>query len=219
MAGLVPGIHVLGPGRKTWMAGTKPGHDEEWIRFRRVKFSQPLSDSRLPVRPVTDHNGGTQRMSKISPCLWFNGEAEEAAKFYVSLLPDSKIDKIQKSPIDTPGGKAGSVLVVDFTLAGQSYMALNGGTPPEHTHSISFKIDCADQAEVDRLWDGLTSNGGSAVQCGWLRDRYGVSWQIVPSAMLEMLGSADRAAAQRAMQAMMKMVKLDIAELKKAYAR
>ena len=156
-------------------------------------------------------------MSKISPCLWFNGDAEEAAKFYVSLLPDSKIDKIQKSPIDTPGGKAGSVLVVDFTLAGQSYMALNGGTPQEYTHAISFKIDCADQAEVDRLWDALCSNGGSAVQCGWLRDRYGVSWQIVPSVMMEMLGSADHAAAQRAMQAMMGMVKLDIAGLKQAY--
>jgi predicted 3-demethylubiquinone-9 3-methyltransferase (glyoxalase superfamily) len=177
-----------------------------------------MSDSRLSVRPETDRNGGTQRMSKISPCLWFNGDAEEAAKFYVSLLPDSRIDKIQKSPIDTPGGKAGSVLVVQFTLAGQSYMALNGGTPQEYTHAISFKIDCADQAEVDRLWDGLCSKGGSAVQCGWLRDRYGVSWQIVPSVMMEMLGSADRAGAQRVMQAMMQMVKLDIADLKKAYA-
>jgi predicted 3-demethylubiquinone-9 3-methyltransferase (glyoxalase superfamily) len=177
-----------------------------------------MSDSRLFVRPVADRNRGTQRMSKISPCLWFNGEAEEAAKFYVSLLPDSRIDKIQKSPVDTPGGKAGSVLVVDFTLAGQSYMALNGGTPPEHTMAISFKIDCADQAEVDRLWDALSSNGGSAVRCGWLKDRYGMYWQIVPSVMLEILGSADRAGAERAMRAMMQMVKLDIAELQKAYA-
>jgi predicted 3-demethylubiquinone-9 3-methyltransferase (glyoxalase superfamily) len=157
-------------------------------------------------------------MSKISPCLWFNGEAEEAAKFYVSLLPDSKIDKIQNNLVDGPAGKAGSVLVVEFTLAGQQYMALNGGMRQEYTPAISFKIDCADQAEVDRLWDALSSNGGSAVQCGWLRDRYGVSWQIVPSVMLEMLGSADRAGAERAMRAMMQMVKLDIAELKKAYA-
>jgi predicted 3-demethylubiquinone-9 3-methyltransferase (glyoxalase superfamily) len=156
-------------------------------------------------------------MSKISPCLWFKEEAEEAAKFYVSLLPDSRIDRIQKSPVDTPSGKAGSVLVVDFTLAGQSYMALNGGTPPDYTMAISFKIDCADQVEVDRLWDALCSKGGSAVQCGWLRDRYGVSWQIVPSVLLEMLGSADHAGAQRAMRAMMQMVKLDIAELKKAF--
>jgi predicted 3-demethylubiquinone-9 3-methyltransferase (glyoxalase superfamily) len=154
-------------------------------------------------------------MSKISPCLWFDGEAEEAAKFYVSLLPDSKIDKIQNNLVDGPAGKAGSVLVVEFTLAGQKYMALNGGTRFEHTPAISFKIDCADQAEVDRLWDALSSNGGSVVRCGWLKDRYGVSWQIVPSVMLELLGGADRAGAQRAMQAMMQMVKLDIAELKK----
>ena len=156
-------------------------------------------------------------MSKIAPCLWFDTEAEEAAKFYVSLLPNSRIGKIQRNPIDTPAGKAGSVLVVEFTLAGQEFMALNGGQRLEHTHAISFKIDCADQAEVDRLWDALSSNGGAAVQCGWLRDRYGVSWQIVPSIMLKLLGGPDRAGAQRAMQAMMKMVKLDIAALQKAY--
>jgi predicted 3-demethylubiquinone-9 3-methyltransferase (glyoxalase superfamily) len=156
-------------------------------------------------------------MSKISPCLWFDGEAEEAAKFYVSLLPDSRIDKIQKNTVDSRAGKAGSVLVVQFTLAGQEYMALNGGTRFEYTHAISFKIDCADQAEVDRLWDGLSSNGGSVEQCGWLRDRYGVSWQIVPSVLPKLLGGPDAAGAQRAMQAMMKMVKLDIAALQKAY--
>jgi predicted 3-demethylubiquinone-9 3-methyltransferase (glyoxalase superfamily) len=156
-------------------------------------------------------------MSKISPCLWFNGEAEEAAKLYVSLLPDSRIKHIQKNPIDSPAGKAGSVLVVEFTLAGQDYMALNGGTRMEYTPAISFKIDCADQAEVDRLWEALSSNGGSVVRCGWLRDRYGVSWQIVPSVLPELLGGPDRAGAQRAMAAMMQMVKLDIAALKNAY--
>ena len=156
-------------------------------------------------------------MSKISPCLWFDGEAEEAAKFYVSLLPDSRIDKIQKNPVDGPAGRAGTVLVVQFTLAGQEYMALNGGMRFEYTHAVSFKIDCEDQAEVDRLWDALSSNGGSVERCGWLRDRYGLSWQIVPSILPELLGGADRAGAQRAMQAMLQMVKLDIAELKKAY--
>ena len=114
-------------------------------------------------------------MSKISPCLWFDGEAEEAAKFYVSLLPDSRIEKIQKNPVDGPAGKAGTVLVVQFTLAGQEYMALNGGMRFEYTHAVSFKIDCEDQAEVDRLWDALSSNGGSVERCGWLRDRYGLS--------------------------------------------
>ena len=156
-------------------------------------------------------------MSKIAPCLWFADEAEEAAKFYVSLLPDSRIDAVQKSLIDTPSGKAGKVLVVQFTLAGQEYMALNGNTQFEYTPAISFKIDCADQAEVDRLWEGLLSNGGSPVQCGWLTDRYGVSWQITPSVMMKFLGGPDSAGRERAMQAMMKMVKLDIATLQKAY--
>jgi len=153
-------------------------------------------------------------MSKISPCLWFDGEAEEAAKFYVSLLPDSRIERIQKNLVDGPAGKAGTVLVVQFTLAGQQYMALNGGTRFEYTHAISFKIDCDDQAEVDRLWDALSSNGGSVERCGWLKDRYGVSWQIVPAALPELLGGPDRAGAQ---QAMMQMVKLDFAGLQRAY--
>ena len=156
-------------------------------------------------------------MSKISPCLWFNGEAEEAAKFYVSLLPDSRIEKIQRNTTDSRGGKAGTVLVVDFTLAGQRFMALNGGMKVEYTHAISFKIDCADQAEVDRLWDALLADGGRAQQCGWLSDRYGVSWQIVPTALLKYLGGPDAAGAQRAMQAMLGMVKLDLEGLKRAY--
>jgi predicted 3-demethylubiquinone-9 3-methyltransferase (glyoxalase superfamily) len=156
-------------------------------------------------------------MSKISPCLWFDGEAEEAAKFYVSLLPDSRIDRVQKNPVDGPAGKAGTVLVVQFTLAGQEYMALNGGTRFEYTPAISFKIDCADQAEVDSLWDALSSDGGSTQQCGWIRDRYGISWQIVPSVLPQLLGGSDRAGAQRAMQAMLGMTKLDIAALRRAY--
>jgi predicted 3-demethylubiquinone-9 3-methyltransferase (glyoxalase superfamily) len=156
-------------------------------------------------------------MSKISPCLWFDGEAEEAAKFYVSLLPDSRIEKVQKNTVDGPAGKAGTVLGVEFTLAGQRFMALNGGTRFEYTHAISFKIDCADQAEVDRLWDALSANGGSVERCGWLKDRFGVSWQIVPTALVQYLGGPDSAGARRAMQAMMQMVKLDIAGLKNAY--
>jgi predicted 3-demethylubiquinone-9 3-methyltransferase (glyoxalase superfamily) len=156
-------------------------------------------------------------MSKISPCLWFDGEAEEAANFYVSLLPDSRVEKVQKNPVDGPAGKAGTVLVVEFTLAGQRYMALNGGMRVEYTRAISFKIDCADQAEVDRLWDALSSNGGKVERCGWLRDRYGLFWQIVPSMLPELLGGSDRAGAERAMQAMLQMVKLDIAALRKAH--
>ena len=156
-------------------------------------------------------------MSKISPCLWFNGEAEEAANLYVSLLPDSRIEKIQRNLVDGPAGKAGTVLVVDFTLAGQRFMALNGGMKMEYTHAVSFKIDCADQAEVDRLWDALRANGGKAEQCGWLKDRFGVSWQIVPTALMKYIGGSDSAGAKRAMQAMLEMVKLDVEGLKRAY--
>lgn len=155
-------------------------------------------------------------MSKISPCLWFDSEAEEAANFYVSLLPNSRIDHVQRNVVDSPGGKAGSALIVDFTLAGQRFMALNGGTRFEYTHAISFHIDCADQAEVDRLWDAL-SDGGAVEQCGWLKDRYGVSWQIVPTVLGQMLADPDQAKAQRVMRAMLRMIKIDIAELKRAY--
>jgi predicted 3-demethylubiquinone-9 3-methyltransferase (glyoxalase superfamily) len=156
-------------------------------------------------------------MSKVSPCLWFDGEAEEAANLYVSLLPDSRIESVQKNVVDGPAGKAGTVLVVQFTLAGQSFMALNGGRRFEYTHAVSFKIDCEDQAEVDRLWNALLSDGGKAEQCGWLKDRFGVSWQIVPTALPKYLGGPDRAGAQRAMQAMLGMVKLDIEGLRRAY--
>lgn len=156
-------------------------------------------------------------MSKISPCLWFNGEAEEAANFYVSLLPNSKIDIVQRNTVDGPAGKAGSVLVVTFTLAGQDFMALNGGMRFDYTQAVSFKIDCEDQAEVDRLWEALTADGGQPNRCGWLRDRYGVYWQIVPTALPKYLGGANRDGAARAMQAMLGMTKLDIAALGRAY--
>jgi predicted 3-demethylubiquinone-9 3-methyltransferase (glyoxalase superfamily) len=156
-------------------------------------------------------------MSKITLCLWFDGEAEEAARFYVSLARDSRIDHVQRNVMDSAGGKAGSVLVVKFTLAGQSFLALNGGTRFEYTHAISFMIDCEDQAEVDRLWNTLL-DGGTAEQCGWLKDRYGVSWQIVPRALPQLLGDPDPAKAQRVMRAMLGMVKLDIAALKAAHA-
>ena len=156
-------------------------------------------------------------MSKITPCLWFDGEAEEAADFYVSLLPDSKIEVMQRNMTDGRGGKAGTVLLVEFTLAGQRFMSLNGGMRFEYTHAVSFKIDCADQAEVDRLWEALTATGGEPGRCGWLKDRFGVSWQIVPTALAKYLGGADRAGAQRALQAMLAMGKLDIAGLKTAY--
>jgi len=153
-------------------------------------------------------------MSKISPCLWFNGDAEQAANFYVSLLPDSKIDTVARNSTDGPGGKAGTVLVVEFTVAGQHFMAINGGMKVEYTHAISFKIDCADQAEVDHLWDALLAGGGKESRCGWLKDKYGFSWQVVPKQMGQW--ASDPKVNGRVMSAMLKMGKLDIATLERA---
>ncbi|HEX8380293.1 MAG TPA: VOC family protein, partial [Allosphingosinicella sp.] len=140
---------------------------------------------------------------KITPVLWFDGNGEEAANLYVSLLPDSRIDRVTRSPADYPSGKEGDVITVDFTLAGRRYQALNGGPEFPFTEAVSFMIHCEDQAEVDRLWDALLEGGGEPVQCGWLKDRFGFRWQICPEEMLTMLGSEDRAAARRAFEAMM----------------
>ena len=156
-------------------------------------------------------------MSKVKPCLWFDGVAEEAANFYVSLLPDSRIDRVNRSPADNPSTPAGAVLLVEFTLAGQPFQGLNGGPQFPFTEAVSFSVECEDQAEIDRLWDALTADGGKPVQCGWLKDRYGLSWQIVPKAMGRLMGGSDPSGAKRAMQAMLKMVKLDIGELERAY--
>ena len=154
-------------------------------------------------------------MSKIVPCLWYNGDAEEAASFYVSLLPNSHVDQIFRSPTDTPSGAAGTVLTVEFTLDGNPYLGLNGGSQFAFTEAVSFQIHCDDQAEVDRLWAALTKNG-TEVQCGWLKDRWGLSWQIVPRRLTELLKDPDVGRARRAMQAMMEMVKIDIAGLERA---
>jgi predicted 3-demethylubiquinone-9 3-methyltransferase (glyoxalase superfamily) len=157
-------------------------------------------------------------MDKILPCLWFDGEAEEAAAFYVSLLPDSGIGAVNRSPADYPSGKAGDVLTVEFTLAGRRYVALNGGPEFAFTEALSLQIHCENQGEVDRLWDSLLESGGEALQCGWIKDRWGLSWQITPRELPEMIASPDREAARRAMESMMTMVKLDIAELRQAFA-
>ncbi len=155
---------------------------------------------------------------KITPCLFYVDNAEDAANFYVSLdLPDSRIEKIQRSVADTPGPKTNDVLVVEFTLAGQRFMALNGGMKFDYTHAVSFSIDCTDQAEVDRLWSKL-ADGGEPVACGWIKDRFGMSWQIVPSILPKLLADPDKAKAARVMKAMMQMVKLDIATLEQAAA-
>lgn len=157
-------------------------------------------------------------MQKITPCLWFNGQAEEAAKFYVTLLPNSRVDRVYHSPTDTPSGAAGTVLTVEFTLAGTQYLGLNGGPQFPFTEAVSFQIHCENQAEVDRLWTALTRNGGQEVACGWLKDRWGLSWQIVPIRLEELMHDRDREKARRVMEAMMEMVKIDIAALERAAA-
>ena len=154
-------------------------------------------------------------MKKVTPFLSFDGQAEEAARFYVSLLPDSQIDRVVRSPMDTPGGTAGTVLMVEFTLGGDPFIALN--TPGfTFTEAVSFLIACADQAETDRLWAALTANGGSEIACGWLKDRWGVFWQVTPTRLLELIKDPDQNRARRAMEAMMKMIKIDIAEVERA---
>lgn len=157
-------------------------------------------------------------MDKISPCLWFNGEAEEAARFYTSIFPNSQITSVDRAPGDTPSGPKNSVLTVGFTLDGRSFIGLNGGPEFSFTEAISLSIDCDDQAEVDRYWDALLADGGQPSVCGWLKDRFGLSWQVVPRQLPEMLNSSDREAAARALAAMLKMVKIDVAELERAFS-
>jgi predicted 3-demethylubiquinone-9 3-methyltransferase (glyoxalase superfamily) len=156
-------------------------------------------------------------MAKITPYLWFNGNAEEAANFYVSLLPDSRVENVWRSPADNPSTPAGAVLLVDFTVAGQRFTGLNGGPQFRFSEAVSFLIDCDDQAEVDRLWGALTADGGEPGQCGWLKDRFGLSWQIIPRQLGEMMSDPDRVRSGRAMEAMLEMNKIDLAALRRAF--
>ena len=144
-------------------------------------------------------------MTTISPCLWYDGVAEAAAEFYTSIIPDSRIDAVVRSPADNPSTPAGAVLTVEFTLAGKPYIALNGGPGYAFSEAISFSIECRDQAEVDRYWDALVESGGTHGPCGWLKDRFGVSWQVVPAEMAQLMNGPDRAGAARAMTAMLAM--------------
>ncbi|WP_436735820.1 VOC family protein [Streptomyces sp. BBFR102] len=156
-------------------------------------------------------------MQKITTTLWFDGQAEEAAAFYTSLFEDSRVLGVERYT-DAGPGEPGSVVTVAFQLAGQEFVAINGGPEFTFTEAISLSVDCETQEEVDRYWEALTADGGEAVQCGWLKDKYGLSWQIVPRALAELLASADREAAARATRAMLGMKKLDIQALRDAAA-
>jgi predicted 3-demethylubiquinone-9 3-methyltransferase (glyoxalase superfamily) len=156
-------------------------------------------------------------MQKITPFLWYTNEAEEAAKFYASVFPDSRLNRVVTMPSDSPSGPAGSVKIVDFTLFGQSFTAMSAGPHDPFNHAISFVVSCDSQEEVDHYWSALTANGGSPSQCGWLKDRFGVSWQITPRVLVDMMSNADRARGKRVADAMMRMGKIDIAELQSAF--
>ena len=153
----------------------------------------------------------------LTTCLWFNGNARQAATFYTSIFPDSSLSDNWMAPTDTPGNQQGDEVVVNFKIFGQLFIGLNGGPQFPHSEAISFQIPCKDQGEIDKYWRLLTADGGSEGQCGWLKDKFGISWQVTSPEMMNYLGGADQQGAQRATQAMLAMKKINLAELEKAY--
>ena len=156
-------------------------------------------------------------MQKITPFLWYSNEAEEAAEFYASIFPDSLINSVVTMPRESPSGPTGSVKVVEFVLFGQNFTAMSAGPLDPFNHAVSFVVNCETQAEVDFYWDALLTNGGKEAECGWLKDRYGLCWQIVPTILPQMMADPDRARAKRVTDTMLKMIKLDIDTLQEAY--
>ena len=154
---------------------------------------------------------------ELTTCLWFNGRAREAAYFYASIFPNSSVQDNWLAPTDTPGNQQGEEVVVNFTIFGRPFIGLNGGPQFPHTEAISFQIPCADQVEIDKYWKILIADGGAEGQCGWLKDKFGISWQVTSPEMLMYLGGSDPEGAQRATQAMLKMKKIDLAVMKRAY--
>jgi predicted 3-demethylubiquinone-9 3-methyltransferase (glyoxalase superfamily) len=159
----------------------------------------------------------TTASTKIYTHLWYATQAEEAARFYAGIFPDSRVDGVWALPSDSPSGPAGSVKVVDFTLLGQCFQAITAGPHHEFNDAISLVVLCDDQAELDRYWNALLANGGKPQACGWLIDRYGLRWQIVPARLDEMMREGDSARAKKVTDVLLKMVKLDIADLENAY--
>ncbi len=157
-------------------------------------------------------------MSRISTCLWFEKEAEAAARLYTSVVPNSRVTRIGRAPANYPGGAEGDVLTVDFELDGVGFMGLNGGKQESYGNAASIMVACDTQAEIDRLWQALVADGGQEIQCGWLRDRWGVPWQVFPRRMTEVIAGPDRAAARRVFEAMTPMVKIDLAAIERAAA-
>jgi predicted 3-demethylubiquinone-9 3-methyltransferase (glyoxalase superfamily) len=159
----------------------------------------------------------TPAIQKIVPHLWYTREAEQAARWYVSMFPDSRIDRVTTLPAESPSGPAGSVVVVEFTLCGQAFMALTAGPHHPFNDAISFLVNCDSQAELDRYWNAIVEGGGTPQACGWIIDRFGVRWQIVPTALGEMMADPDKAKAKRAAEEMLRQVKLDLPKLEAAF--
>jgi predicted 3-demethylubiquinone-9 3-methyltransferase (glyoxalase superfamily) len=157
-------------------------------------------------------------VQKITPFLWFDNNAEEAMEFYSSVFKNSKVGRVTLYPEGSPG-PAGTVMIATFQIEGQEFAVLNGGPAFKFTEAISFVVNCETQEEVDEYWKKLTAGGGQEVECGWLKDKFGLSWQIVPSILVNLMGDKDREKAKRVMQAMLKMKKIDIEGLKRAYAQ
>jgi predicted 3-demethylubiquinone-9 3-methyltransferase (glyoxalase superfamily) len=156
-------------------------------------------------------------VQKIVPHLWYAREAEEAARFYATVFPDSRVDRVTSLPAESPSGPAGSVDVVEFTLCGQTFMAISAGPHDSFNDAVSFLVNCSSQAEIDRYWNALLENNGKPQACGWIIDKYGVRWQIVPTVLGEMITDADKTKARRVAEEMMKQVKFDIAKLEAAF--
>jgi predicted 3-demethylubiquinone-9 3-methyltransferase (glyoxalase superfamily) len=152
----------------------------------------------------------------LAACLWFNKDAEEAAQFSAKTFPNSRVIAVHKSPADYPNGKAGDVLTVEFTVLGQPFVGLNGGPGVSFTDAVSFQVFTDTQEETDRYWNAIVKNGGQEIACSWCKDKFGLSWQIVPRALMDAINGSDTAAAKRVMEAMMKMVKIDIAKIEAA---
>lgn len=169
----------------------------------------------MPQTPTSTQEPSRQLTTTITPCLWFDRQAEEAARFYCALFPDSRIEDVQTAAADYPDGRKGDVLTVEFTLMGRPFTGLNGGPLFRFNEAVSFQVPCKDQAEMDRYTKALSAHPENE-QCGWVKDKYGVSWQIVPVRLWELLADPDRAKAQRVMEAMLEMKRLDLAALERA---
>jgi predicted 3-demethylubiquinone-9 3-methyltransferase (glyoxalase superfamily) len=177
----------------------------------------PFVEEVTAFSPLAHRRFQAMSNARITPFLWYATQAEEAANFYASVFPDSRVLRVTAMPSESPSGPPGSVKVVEFELFGQPFTAMTAGRMDPFNHAVSFTVNCDDQAELDRYWNALVKDGGKEVACGWLNDRYGLRWQIVPRVLGEMMADTDKARSKRVSDAMLQMVKLDIAALKRAY--